>query len=160
MDKKAYTCRIHLHVYPAFVSYISFDHFQLLLNYKSSLKMSTSLLKKFYFHLFSFVYKDCGGNELPLLPETAFHVMVNQSNLYGYIQSMQLKRGHAFDISRLKLVVHPIRCYSGRLYHLSRCIRKQKRMLRRKQRPYQLRSNRESDQCLCFHYTDYNPFST
>ena len=39
--------------------------------------------------------------------------MVNQSDLYGYIQSMQLKRGHVFEINRLKLAVHPMRCYSG-----------------------------------------------
>ena len=77
-------------------------------------KQSSNWTHKIFSFLFcSSVYQDCHGNNLPLLAGTAYHIMVNQSDLYGYIQSVQLKRGHVFEINRLKLVVHPMRCYSG-----------------------------------------------
>ena len=51
--------------------------------------------------------------------DDAFHFDVHKSSSHGYIEAMQVKGGHTFDVGQLTLSVNPIVCQTGRRNYLT-----------------------------------------
>ena len=68
-----------------------------------------------FINVFDSIIQECNGRSLPNSIEDSFHFEVQTNVPHKYIETLQLKPGHIFDVGKTTIIVNTLVCEAGKL---------------------------------------------